>query len=424
MSDFQTTIFYLQLALLAIFARFGGEIARRLRLPVVIGEIVAGVILGPTIFQQVLPGWYNAVFPHSGSNAIVLAGITGLGATLFLLAAGLEVDLPLVGQQGWHAVVISLAGIAVPFTIGFLSAVSFPNFFTPHPAEHPTVFAIFLGVALSLTALPVTARILLDLNLFRTSFGMLIIAAAVLDDLLGWIIFGVVLAFDHLHDAGKFTPDKIAVMATLTLAFVGLMLTIGRRGADWLLKSLNRLHIRAGGIIGFTLAFALFGAAFTQWLGIHGFFGAFIVGVAIGTSANFPKETREAIEGVVNNFLAPIFFASVGLSVNFVANFWLPLVVSILAIACIGKIGGCVLAARVQGIPWARCWAVGFAMNARGGMEIILGLVALQEQIIEERMFVALALMAVVTSSLSGVLVKPLLARADSVDLHQVRTAA
>lgn len=394
-------IFYLQLAVLAICARLAGELAHRIRLPVVIGEVITGVFLGPTVLRQLFPDIEATLFPMGGQNHIALSAITSLGVTLFLLAAGLELDLKLARRQFQLSWPISLAGIAVPVIVGFLPAYFFPDIMGFHPNSDRMVFAIFVGAALAITALPTTARILLDLDLYKTPFGMLIMSSALLDDFIGWILIGIVFALDNLKDTNSFTTAKIATMVGGTIAFVAILLTIGRWLCKFVIAFLYRTCSQRGGIIGFILGLGMLGASITQALGIHGLFGAFMVGVVVG-STELKKETREGIEHFVSSFLAPLFFASVGLTTNFVAHFsWLTVSIVIVS-ACIGKIVGCFLAARAERMSVATAFAAGIAMNGRGGMEIILGLMALQEQIIDERMFVALAIMAVVTSAISG----------------------
>lgn len=413
MSEQELTTFFLQIGVLTLFARLSGECTRRLGLPVVVGEILAGICLGPTLLRELVPGWQASLFPLDTHNPIALGAITSLGSILFLLTAGMEVDLAMVRQQGCTAVLVSLAGILVPFTFAFAPALLWPGLFGQHPNSHPIVFALFLGVALAITALSVTSKILIDLGLFRTPFGMLVISAAVFDDLVGWILAAVILALDNLHDAHSLGARNIFVMVVATLLYTTVMLTLGRWGCNRLLPLLYRWCGNPGRVIGFTLGTALLGAAFTQAIGMHGLFGAFMVGIAVGTSPQLQPETRESIVQVVSHFLAPLFFASVGLSVDFVAHFDVQTVVAVLLLACFGKVLGCTTASRWAGMPWRQALAVGFAMNARGGMEILLGFIALREEIIDERMFVALAIMTVVTCSFSGLVVRRLLPRKD-----------
>jgi mannitol/fructose-specific phosphotransferase system IIA component (Ntr-type) len=195
----------------------------------------------------------------------------------------------------------------------------------------------------------------------------------------------------------------------MILAFAALLLTVGRWVIHRILPWIQAHTGWPGGVLSFALTAALFCAALTEWMGVHAIFGAFLFGVALGDSNNLREQTRATMDRFINFFFAPLFFASIGLKVDFIAHFDPMLVAIVLIIASIGKIIGCGLGARWAGMPKREAWAVGFGMNARGAMEIILGLLALQAGVIRERMFVALVVMALVTSMISGPMMQRLL---------------
>jgi mannitol/fructose-specific phosphotransferase system IIA component (Ntr-type) len=246
----------------------------------------------------------------------------------------------------------------------------------------------------------------MDLNLYRSDLGMLVVAAAVFNDLVGWIIFAVILG---MLGTGAAHTLSIGQTIWLTLGFAFGMLTVGRwlihRALPWVQAHLSW----PGGVLGFALSLALVSAAFTEWIGIHAIFGAFLAGVALGDSRHLRERTRATIEQFVSFIFAPLFFASIGLKVNFVTHFDPLLVVTVLVIATLGKVLGCGVAGRMSGLARREAWALGFGMNARGAMEIILGLLALKYGMIGERLFVALVVMALVTSLLSGPLMQRVL---------------
>lgn len=389
-------------------ARLLGEIARKFRQPAVIGELFAGILLGPTVFGSLAPDLALGLFPQEGPLPVVLQGLTTIAVTLFLLVAGMEVDLSTIWRRRSAAMRVSIMGMVVPFAVGFPVAWMGRGFMDIGVDASTLTFSLFFGTAMAISALPVVAKILIDLQLFKTDIGMTIIASAVLDDLTGWILFAMILALMGTHSPGGFAVWQTIV---LTLAFAGMMLTAGRTLVNRALPWIQAHTSFPGGVLGFAVTGAILCAAFTEWLGVHAIFGAFIFGIALGDSRHLRQSTRETIDRFVSFVFAPLFFASVGLRVNFATNFDLGLVLLVLAIATLGKLAGCVFSARTGGFNTRESWAIGFGLNARGAMEIILGLLALEAGLIGERMFVALVVMALVTSMGSGPLMQRALGR-------------
>lgn len=397
---------FLALGTLLVSSRILSELARALNQPGVLGEIIAGILLGPTVLGSLAPEFIHTLFPPDGPVALTLDGFAKVAIVMFLLVAGMEVDLSSVWRQGRTAVGVGIAGIALPFSLGCASALVLPSVLAAEGNIRPGVFALFFATAMSISALPVIARTLMDLNLYRSDLGMIVIAAAVFDDLTGWILFAVVMGLAGAQGEGR---HDVTQTALLTVGFAAAMLTVGRSLIHRLLPWLQAHTSWPGGILGTALTLSMFGAAFTQWLGVHAVFGSFLVGVAIGDSSHLREHTRTVINQFVSSIFAPLFFATIGLRIDFVAHFDLRLVVIVLAIACVGKVLGCTVGARAAGVAPREAWAIGFAMNARGAMEIILGTLALQHGLIRERMFVALVIMALVTSMLSGPMMQKIL---------------
>lgn len=397
---------FLAIGILLGTARTLGEIAQRFRQPAVLGELLAGVLLGPTVLGMVLPDVNHFLFPMQGPNAIALDTLVTVSIVLFLLVAGLEVDLSSVSRQGRVALKVGTMGMVVPFVIGFGAAWYVPKALGAQEGADPLVFALFLATALSITALPVIAKTLMDLGLYRSDLGMVVISAAIFNDLIGWTIFAVILG---MMESGAGHVQNIPMTVVLTLVFAVGMLTAGRWLINRILPYLQAYTHWPGGVLSFALTLALLSAAFTEWIGIHAIFGSFIVGVAIGDSRHMREHTRVVIDQFVSFIFAPLFFASIGLKVNFVTHFDLGLVTTVLLIACICKLAGGLLGAKWGGMHRRDAWAVGFAMNARGAMEIVLGLLALEAGIIRQPLFVALVIMAIVTSMMSGPFMKMIL---------------
>jgi len=390
---------FMALATLLGCAKLAAELMQKIGQPSILGEIGVGILLGPTILGRYKPHLYDALFPTTGPMPIVLDTVTTLGVVFFLLAAGLEIDLRSIFRQGKSALLVSLFGVAFPFAAGFLGALIFPHELGAEATASPTIFALFVGTALSISALPVIAKILMDLNLLRTEMGTVIISSAMFDDLVGWILFSFVLGMMRPsggHDGG------IKHTIILVGLFVGLTLTVGRWLIDRIVPVLQAHTTWPGGVLGFIFTLTLAGAAFTEYAGIHAVFGAFVIGIAVGESGHLRKRTSEHIHQIVTNVFAPFFFASIGLRTNFATNFHLGLTATVIGVACVGKLLGAGWGARLGGMDRTSSLAVGLAMNARGAMEIILGILALQAGLIRENMFVAMVVMALFTSLISA----------------------
>jgi Kef-type K+ transport system membrane component KefB/mannitol/fructose-specific phosphotransferase system IIA component (Ntr-type) len=400
----ELTVFLLGLAILLASAHLLGELARRLGQPVVIGEMLAGLLLGPTFFGWLAPAAQQWMFPHEGAAATALDGIVILAVTLLLMLAGMEVDLSSLWRQGRATVFIAVAAVVVPLVVGAGLAWAAPQYWGM-PADGQTdSFAIFVGTALAVSALPVIAKILMDLELFQTDFGVLVLVSATLNNLVAWLIFSVMLG-------GREGGMPILYMVLLTVGFALAMLTVGRWVADQCLGWVQAHLSWPAGVLGFSLVSGLLGAAFTDSLGVHAIFGAFLTGIALGESPRMREQTRHVVHRFVEGILAPIFVAAIGLEVNFVTNFRPGLVISVLVVGIATKVLSAWAGARLAGCQPIEAWGAGWALNARGELGIVLGLLAWQNGVISEQLFVAVVALALVTSALAGPMLMMLLRR-------------
>lgn len=393
----EITALLLALGLLLATARLLGELSRRFNLPAVLGEILAGVLWGPTVLGALAPAWRAFLFPSHGGGALAFDGLTTLAIVLFLLVAGMEVDLSTVWRQGKVALWVALTGMLVPFSLGFAVVWWAPGVTGYQAGVNHLAYALFMATVLSISALPIIAKILMDLNIYRSDLGVTVIAAAIFNDLLGWLVFAVVLGLLGIGDG-----MHLGHTLWLTFAFTAAMLTI----IPWIIHRILpwiQAHTSwPGGVLGFALSFCLIAAAFTEWIGIHAIFGSFLAGVALGHSTHLRERTRTTIDQFVSFIFAPLFFASIGLKVNFVEHFDLLLTLTILGIALTGKVTGSALGGRFGGLPWRESLGIGFGMSAQGTMGIILGVLALKFGLINQQVFVSLVVMALVTSLVSG----------------------
>ena len=392
-------IFLLSLAALLGAARLLGEVAARLRFPAVVGEIIAGILIGKTLFGRLSPEGYAWLFPD-GTPATWIKSYTTVSVILLLVVAGLEIDLSVVRRSGRVVLLTSALGVLVPFVLGYGMGFVLPDADLADPGKR-ALHAAFLGIALSISALPVIAKTLLDLGLMKTEIGLLVLSSAVLDDLAGWIAFSVLSR--SFIGSGDTSLTGIAMAVGLTVVFVLVTLAVVRPLVDRFLARLeDPQQASMGRVLSLIMVLALLGAAATEALGMHAVFGGFVMGIAVGDSPRLREHTRHVLHEFVTSVFTPVFFATMALRIDFVSAFDARLTLMVIAIACIAKISACAVGARLGSVGWREALAIGFGMNSRGAMEILLASLALQAGIINLRLFVALVIMALTTSLISG----------------------
>jgi len=406
--------FLIIVSVILITARILGEVFRKFKQPAVIGEILAGIILGPSLLGAVAPHFFEKIFTsQNGIPFKAFDGLAQIGIILLMFIAGFEVDLKQIRTQGKKAASISLMGLIFPFVLGFATVwVFYDRIFSTPQGTSLIIPAMFFGTALSITALSVIAKILLDLNILRSKIGNLVLTAAMIDDFLGWILFSIIIQMMGKSD-GSFAS------VAMVIGFTVFILTIGKWIVDKILMIADKF-LSVGGLITVAVSLCLISAVFTEYLGVRGIFGAFLMGVAIGDSKYFPERIQNILHQFVVNIIAPLFFASIGLRVNFVTNFNIEIVMIILMIACVAKLIGAGIGARMSGMNKNESYAVAFGMNSRGSQEIVLGTLALQAKIIDEPIFVGLVVMTVVTILIAGPLMKYFLARDSAAEKNSV----
>ncbi|AKT37112.1 cation:proton antiporter [Chondromyces crocatus] len=393
-------LFLLSLAVLLGTARLLGELVGKLGFPPVVGEIIAGILVGKTVFGRLAPDASAWLFPPGPGVATWLQSYTTVAVVLLLVVAGLEIDLTVVRKSGRVVFLTSILGVIIPFALGLGLGYVLPEYALADPSQRG-LHAAFLGIALSISALPVIARTLLDLGLMKTEFGLLVLSSAVIDDLIGWIAFGVLSASFAMP--GSATVGGVAKSVAMTVGFVLVTLAVVRPLADRMLAWMDPRHdAHTGRVLSMIMVLALLGAAGSEALGMHAVFGGFVMGIAVGDSPRLREHTRQVLRDFVTSVFTPVFFAMMALRVDFIANFDVGLTAVVLLIACIAKVAGCALGARLGRVGWREALAIGFGMNSRGAMEILLAVMALQAGIINQQVFVALVVMALVTSLLSG----------------------
>jgi Kef-type K+ transport system membrane component KefB len=403
----------LQLATMLGFALVCGEIMRRFRQPAVVGEMIGGIALGPTILGWAAPTLYQWLFLSSADVTVVREAATKLGMLFFLFYAGLEVSLSTMRTLGRRALAIGLIGTLVPIAVGVGLVYALPRAFWGSAVnEHFFAFALFMGMNLANSANPVIARILMDLGLLRGSIGTLIMSATLVDDLVNWTLFAII--FNDITPAGSTRSGSLsfdlAIVILLFVAVLGVVRWLGPALLDRI-----RPHVAwPNGLIAVSALLVLTVSSVSEAAGIHAFLGAFLVGIALADAKATQDEAHEAIGRFVLSF-APIYFVSMGMSTDFIAHFDPVLVGLVLVVACASKVGAVLLGAWAGGMVVNReTLAVAFGLNARGATGIILAGVGLANGVIDARIFVAIATMAVVTSLMAGPGMRWLLADVNS----------
>lgn len=398
-SEQQILIFLLQVLLLLGCARSLGLLFMKFGQPSITAEILVGILFGPTVLGRVAPGLHAALFPAEAMQQAMLQSVAWLGILFFLLDTGLETDFATAWRQRGDGLRISLADLVLPMIIAFVPVVMLPARFLGDPNQR-ILFACFVATIMTISALPVTARVLQDLNLYRTDAGLLVMCALTINDVAGWLVFAIILG---LAGEAIVSPTAIPLILIATVAFATLALTVGRRATN---AALERFHAwglpEPGTSLTFICLIGLLGGVFTSWIGIHALFGFFIVGIMAGEARALSENTRQVMSQMVRAILVPLFFATIGLKIDFAANFHPGLVALLLFVG----VGGRFFGAWV-GCAWARQprrhWHWIAAAHTPGGeMQIVIGMLALEYGVVSEPVYVAIIFGAVASSAALG----------------------
>jgi Kef-type K+ transport system membrane component KefB/nucleotide-binding universal stress UspA family protein len=412
-SHHDVLVLLFQIALLLFAARALGEVAQRMGQPSVVGEILAGILLGPSLLSSLVPALGQWIVPQTEVQGYLLEVVSLIGALFLLLITGLETDLALIRRHARTAIGVSYGGIITTFTSGFLLGMFLPDFLLANPNER-LVFALFVATAMSISAIPVIAKVLMDLNLMRRDIGQTIIAAGMSDDTTGWILLSVVAGL-----AGGQAISAGSVLATVgsVLGFLVFSFTIGRWIVKRLLDFVQDEVISQDRLLTLVLVMTFTWGALTQALNLEAVLGAFIMGILFAQMPRLPEKVHHQLESVALGIFAPIFFATAGLKVN-VGNLLEPQLIAIallvILIATMGKVVGTYVGARLIGRRdhWTAL-SFGAGLNARGAMEIIIATIGLQLGILSQDMFSIIVIMAMATSLMAPAALRWVLKRVE-----------
>ena len=407
-------LFLVQVFILLLAARACGELFKKWNMPALIGEILVGILFGPTIFGRFLPELHTMLFPSDPIQVNMLETVAWLGVLFMLLETGMEIDFSVAWRQRGNALIIAFAGIIIPIMISFVPAYFIPDSYMVNPKQR-IVFALFLATVMTISAMPVATRILHDLNLLKTELGFLIVSALAVNDIIGWVVFTIVLGF-FTNTELNFVSMEVFFVSVIAFAF--LALTLGKKISTYILNFCKKagMHEPATSFTFACLLGLVFGAI-TEKMGIHALFGFFIAGIVIGEAKNLSEETRQIISQMVYALFVPLFFASIGLRIDFIANFDILLVGMILVIGCFARYIGARIGVQISSVPAINRRLVSFAHVPGGMMEIVIALIALQAGLITNKIFVAIVFSGVLSAVLIGPVMRLSLARRKSISL-------
>jgi Kef-type K+ transport system membrane component KefB/nucleotide-binding universal stress UspA family protein len=391
-------LFIAQIVVLILVGRLLGEVMQRIGQPAVVGQLLAGLILGPSLFGWIWPEGQAFLFPHTIEQKSMISAVSQLGILMLLLLTGMETDLALARKVGGKSFLITALGVAVPFACGFALGEFLPRSMLPDPS-HRVVAALFLGTALSISSIKIVAMVIREMNFMRRNLGQIIVAAAIMEDSLGWIIIAVTLG---IATAGGIALVSLARTVIGVALFLGFSFTVGRTLVFKLIRWVNDTFQSEYAVVSAILIVMGTMAVLTDLIGVHTVLGAFVAGVLVGESPILTEHIQQQVRGLIVALFMPVFFGLSGLSADLtilkdptLALYTLGLV----AIASVGKFTGAFLGAELAGLNRREAFAIGCGMNARGATEVIVATIGLSMGVLTQNLFTMIVTMAVITTS-------------------------
>src|SRR5689334_19984127 len=390
-------LFIAQLALLLLVGRLMGEAVQRIGQPAVMGQLIGGLLLGPSFFGLLWPSAQHAIFPADPVQKSMLDAVSELGVLMLLLLTGMETDLQLVRRVGGAAITVAIAGVAIPFACGFTLGEFLPAEFLPKP-EARLVTSIFLGTALSISSVKIVAMVIREMNFMRRDIGQIIIASAILEDTIGWVIIAVAFG---LAAAGTIDLWSVSRAVIGTGLFMLASFTVGRRIVFHLIRWANDNFRSDFPVITTILIIMAAMALTTQLIGVNTVLGAFAAGILIGESPILTRHIDEELRGLIVALFMPVFFGLSGLNADLTilrSPDLALLAAGLIVIASIGKFLGAFIGGTVGGLSRAESLALGCGMNARGSTEVIVATLGLSTGLLSQNLFTLIVGMAIVTT--------------------------
>ncbi|MGH0028388.1 MAG: cation:proton antiporter [Myxococcota bacterium] len=395
MTEHHLLIFLVQVLLLLGLARGFGELLRRYGHPPLVGEILIGVVLGPTLLGRALPEVQAALFPADPLQHAMLETVSWIGVLFLLLETGLEVDVTAAWRQRGPALRIGIIGVLVPLALGTGLSLLLPDAYLADPDDRIT-FSLFLGTTMAISAMVIIARVLHDLDLVKSDLGLVTLCGYAVNDILAWVIFSLVIA---TATRGSVEIGPVAALLAFTLAFTLFSLTWGLRAVDRAIAAIGRARPdHPGAVLSFVCCVGLLSGAVTQYLGLTALLGFFLAGIMAGESQALTERMRNVISQMVHAIFVPLYFASIGLRIDFFDNFDLFLVVFVTVVSIVGKYAGAWLGALGPGIGSEDRNSIAIAFTPSGVTGIVVAGVALELGILTQPVFVAIVFSTLISS--------------------------
>ena len=413
-------VFLTQIIVLLVVGRLMGEAMQRIGQPAVMGQLLAGLLLGPSILGAIWPEVQHALFPPSREQKSMLDAVSQLGILMLLLLTGMETDLSLVRKARRAAFSVSVTGIAIPFACGFMVGEFLPQDMLPRP-DLRLITSLFLGTALSISSVKIVAMVVREMNFMRRNVGQVIVASAIIDDTIGWIIIAITFSL-ALHGGLDWMSLGQSVLGTAL--FLVVSFTLGRRLVFTLIRWTNDNFISDAPVITAILVVMGIMALITHAIGVHTVLGAFVAGILVGESPILSRHIDEQLRGLIVALFMPVFFGLAGLSadLSILKNLdLLLLTLGLILIASIGKFAGAFTGGWLGGLSRAESFALACGMNARGSTEVIVASIGLSMGALSQNLFTMIVAMAVVTTMAMPPMLRWALSRLPLKDEERVR---
>ena len=379
-------IFLIEIFILLGLSKFFGEMLRRRGQPAIVAEILVGVILGPSILGRYMPEFHNLIFPNNDIQRSMLETVAWIGILFFLLDTGLELDFSSAWRQRSDALIIAVTGLIIPMLLAFI-----PCYFLPTQYIGPNdrlMFALFMAAVMTVSALPVTARILQNYNLYKTDLGFLIMSALTVNDILGWVAFTIILGFFTKADVNLMNAAMI-VLATTGFTFI--CLSYGRLFTNKVISGIQKVKLpEPGSSLTFIVLLGLACGTMTAIIGINSLFGFFIAGIMAGEARALSEKTRQIISQMVYSIFVPLFFSTIGLNLDVLKNFDFMIASFVFAIGTAGRFAGAWIGVLFTKQPRSNILLISLSHVAGGEMQIVVSMIALHVGLITQTVFVSI----------------------------------